>query len=777
MKTLKTPLSAMRAAWEALIRFKATASFDSLFNLLVDVGIQNEWLNVGRMGHDYLYYAVRANFFDSMERLLIHGCRADSRWLQEKDSANVKAIHGGHLAMAKLPMRYCDVNRSFVLYRNPSTVGQSTNFAMFMYRYNKDDPSHWRGLELFFEHGAKADAPWFDSPFEPRRNPAMLDFYQLNNISLKWWPTMLDYYYYADRSTYLELHRYDKGDQHTSSTSSNKRSEILLALEQDDFPQMIRLLSSIDNKKIKNKHQNNSAGSQGFPYLSRRPLHNRDRQRYWERHSFLELLFVEQFLFGEVWYKDKVRPNPIWELVELSVDLNIPSLPNTDMTELLCAALALIPTTGGSTQKMEEIFDDFYSLHRDSVNWSKAFLAVVRTNNTQFFRLFSGKAPNTSQDGEAALLESYQAIDWLLDLGVNIRSLATTEDHSTSTNGAFASKKGRNLEARAKNALNPWMIDFLSRKGLNLEPMDGIFDPLLELKNLLRNGSSNSLQRVKDLLHDMRGVEDHEPDSLAAYLLELCLRGPKPWRERPERLEVFEFCFRQGAKLSLGSPLSVLIYAGGRTDLIQELLDKGAEVNAFSHDMDADFPKLSEPWSLTPLQAAAFCGNEVVVNKLLARGADVDAPALGRLGKTALQSICAWIPSASEERARKTRIVHLLLERGADVNAAPADWCGRTALQIAAKAGELELVTLLLHKGVDVNAPPCQKQGWVALDCAAFEGRLDVVKLLLNAGARSLYGGSTGYDGAVDLAKHCGHFATAEVIEAHASELALSSEQ
>lgn len=781
MEILKTPLSAMRAAWEALIRFEATASFDSLFNLLVDVGIQNEWVNTERMGHDYLYYAVRANCFDAMKRLLIHGCRADSGWLQETDSAILKAIQGGHLAAAKLLMRYCDVNRSFILYRDPSTVGQSTNFAMFMYQYNKDDPSHRRGLKLFFEHGAKSDTPWFDSPFEPRRNPAMLDFYQLNNIPLKWWPTMLDYYFYADRSIYRKLRRYDKEDQHTSSAASNKRSDILLAIKQDDIPRVILLLSEID-KEIEKHRQKNPAGSQRFPYLSTQPLHGRDGQSDWERHSFLELLFVEQILFGGVWYKDKVRLNPIWRLLEVRVDLNIPSLPNTDMTELLCATVALIPTIGVSTREMEKIFYAFYFLHRDSVNWSKVFLAVFETNNTEVLSFFSGMALNPSHNGEAALLEAarlenYHAIDWLLDLGVNIRSLATIEDHAASANGTLASKYSRASETYPKIALSPRTIDFLARKGLQLEPMVEIFDPLLKLKSLLRNGSTILLQRVKYLLHKMRDVEDHEPDSLSAYLLELCLRGPNPWAERQQRLEVFEFCFRQGAKLSPGSPLSVLIYAGGRTELIQELLDKGAEVNAFSHDMDADFPKQSEPWSLTPLQAAASCGNEVVIIELLERGADVNAPALGRLGKTALQSICAWNPSASEERARKARIAHLLLERGADVNAASADWCGRTALQIAAKAGELELVALLLHHGADVNAPPCQKQGWVALDGAAFEGRLDVVKLLLNSGARSLYGGSTGFDGAVELAKHRGHFATAEVIEAHASEIALSPGQ
>lgn len=783
MKTLKTPLSAMRAAWEALIRIETTASFESLFNLLVDVGIQNEWLDVERMGHDYLYYAVRANCFDAMKKLLIHGCRADSGWLQEKESAISKAIQGGHLAAANLLMRYCDVNQCFILYRDPSTVGQSTSFAMFMYQYNKDDPSHRRGLKLFFENGAKYDAPWFDSPFEPRRNPAMLDFYRRNNIPLKWWPTMLDYYFYADRSTYRKFRRYDKGGQHTSSVASNKRSDILLALEQDDI-QLVRILLSSIDEEVEEQRQKNPAGSQEFPYLSPRPLHNRDRQRDWERHSFIELLFIEQFLFGEVWYEDKVRPNPIWELIELIVDFKFPSLPNMDMTELLCAASALlvIPTNGVSTREMETTFYAFYFNHRDSINWSKVFLAVFETNNKEVLKFLSRYILKPSHNGEAALLEAarlenYHAIDWLLDLGVNIRSLATTEDHSASANGTLASKHSRASETHPKVALSPRTIDFLARKGLQLEPMVEIFDPLLELKSLLRNGSTILLQRVKYLLHKMRDVEDHEPDSLSAYLLELCLRGPNPWTERQQRLEVFEFCFRQGAKLSPGSPLSVLIYAGGRTELIQELLDKGAEVNAFSHDMDADFPKQSEPWSLTTLQAAASCGNEVVINELLERGADVNAPALGRLGKTALQSICAWNPSASEERARKARIVHLILERGADVNAAPADWCGRTALQIAAKAGELELVALLLHHGADVNAPPCQKQGWVALDGAAFEGRLDVVKLLLNSGARSLYGGSTGFDGAVELAKHRGHFATAEVIEAHASEIALSPGQ
>lgn len=779
---LKTPLPAIRAAWEILIRFDKLGSLDGFFNLLVDVGIENDWLNVERMGHDYLFYAVRAKCFDAMKKLLAHGCRADSGWLHENDSVVLKAIQDGEFAAAKLLLRHCDVNRSFHFYRDSSTVGQSTNLLMFMYQYNKYDPKHRRGLKLFFENGANADAPWFDSPFQPRRNPAMLDFYKLNNISLKWWPTILDYYFYDDPSTYHKMRRYDRRYRNSSSADRSRRSDILLALELDNISRVESLLWSIDKETRKNRDEDPMC-TQHFPHLSSPMSCNGDRQDAWERHPFLELLLVEQFLFSVVWYSEKLLTAHItWELIDLHVDLNIPSFPNTDMTELLCAALALIPINSDMTRGMKRSLDAFVSLHQDSVNWSKVFLAVVQTDHPEVLKLLSEKAPDLGKNGEAALMEAarlqkYEAIDSLLDLGVNIGALATDEGHATQADGRTASLQSGISKAHPRHALSTQMVYFLRTKGLRLEPKVENFDPSQRLKGLFKHGSTDLLQKTNYLLEKMRHLKDDQPDSkLSAYLLELCLRGLEPWKQRQQRLKVFESCFRYSADISPGSPLSVLIYAGGRTELIQELLAKGAEVNAYSYDMESEFPKLSEPWSLTPLQAAAFCGNEAIVNDLLERGADVNAPALGRLGKTALQNICAWMPGTPEERARKNRIVHRLLEHGADVNAAPADWCGRTALQIAATEGELELVALLLDRGGDVNAPPCRRQGWVALDGSAYKGRLDVVKLLLSAGARSGFGGSTGYDGAIECAKHCGHFAVAELIGAHSREVSSRAE-
>lgn len=165
------------------------------------------------------------------------------------------------------------------------------------------------------------------------------------------------------------------------------------------------------------------------------------------------------------------------------------------MTELLCVALGLIPTIGGPTREMERLFDASHSLHQDSVSWSKVFLTVVKTNNTEMFMSFSDKVPNPRQNGEtvlleAARLENYQAIDWLLALGVSIQSLTATKDNSASANETLPPIQSRDFRLHSKFAFSPRMNDYLSRKGLHLEPIVEIFDPLLELKSLLRKGSN-----------------------------------------------------------------------------------------------------------------------------------------------------------------------------------------------------------------------------------------------------------------------------------------------
>lgn len=216
---------------------------------------------------------------------------------------------------------------------------------------------------------------------------------------------------------------------------------------------------------------------------------------------------------------------------------------------------------------------------------------------------------------------------------------------------------------------------------------------------------------------------------------------------------------------------AVLIYAAGPDTLIREILDSGADVNGYSKDFSSEYgPEINEIWCLTPLQAAASCGSEGLVVDLLRRGADINAPAKGCFGKTALQYICNWRPKTSEERSRKTRIIQHLLVHGADVNGAAAELRGGTAMQITATHGDLKLAALLLGYGADVNASPSSRQGFVALDGAVYWGRLDMVQLLLNAGALSINGGASGYEGAIALAHDRCMFPIADLIKDHADK-------
>ncbi|RCI15228.1 hypothetical protein L249_6927 [Ophiocordyceps polyrhachis-furcata BCC 54312] len=154
----------------------------------------------------------------------------------------------------------------------------------------------------------------------------------------------------------------------------------------------------------------------------------------------------------------------------------------------------------------------------------------------------------------------------------------------------------------------------------------------------------------------------------------------------------------------------------GRIEIIERLLAKGADINA----------ELDVTGGGTALQAASEGGQLKAIEWLLAKGADVNAKPSISEGRTALQA-------ASE--GGHLEVIERLLAEGADVNAEPAFGEGRTALQAAAGAGHLEVVERLLAEGAEVNAGPSRESGRTALQAAAAGGHLEVVERLLAEGA------------------------------------------
>ncbi|GIL69535.1 hypothetical protein Vretimale_13554 [Volvox reticuliferus] len=136
----------------------------------------------------------------------------------------------------------------------------------------------------------------------------------------------------------------------------------------------------------------------------------------------------------------------------------------------------------------------------------------------------------------------------------------------------------------------------------------------------------------------------------------------------------------------------------GCVELLQLLVARGAAAAAVNDQDD-------EGW--TPLQSAASCGHEAVVDLLLQLGARVAETNSG--GRTALHY------AASKG---KTGVVRQLLVAGAPANA--ADATGSTPLHRAASAGKLEVVKVLLELG-RAALDPQDKTGatplFVAVQC------------------------------------------------------------
>jgi ankyrin repeat protein len=239
---------------------------------------------------------------------------------------------------------------------------------------------------------------------------------------------------------------------------------------------------------------------------------------------------------------------------------------------------------------------------------------------------------------------------------------------------------------------------------------------------------------------------------------------------------------------------------------VRSLIQKKADVNAPQIDgttalhwaVQADDPELvnllirngakvsiANIAGATPIQLAALNGSAVLLDRLIAAGADPNAP-LTRSGDTALMIA---------SRTGKVDAVRVLLDRGAEVNAQET-WGGTSALMWAVSEKHPDVAKLLLERGADVNArsyyvpsasgrgfegttPVAQKpgkefeefaSGWLTpLMFAARENGLESARLLVKAGADLDAQSGDGKD-ALSLALFDGSYDVADfLIDSHAN--------
>ncbi|KAI0802774.1 ankyrin repeat-containing domain protein [Xylaria sp. FL0064] len=203
-----------------------------------------------------------------------------------------------------------------------------------------------------------------------------------------------------------------------------------------------------------------------------------------------------------------------------------------------------------------------------------------------------------------------------------------------------------------------------------------------------------------------------------------------------------------------------LLYMDVPDELILQIIQAGANINS------PGSPSRGTA-RYTPLQCAIKWGRLDVARQLIARGADINAPAHGDYGYTALQAACHPSPGVEIN----VQFIQFLLDSGADINAPGARVPGKTALQCAVEAGSMGAVCLLLDAGAHIiGTVEYSTVKSSALSTAAKRGSLDMVDMMLKKLAGNTKCGREPYEDAARVAEHWSYFAIAKMIRESIAE-------
>lgn len=742
---LRNHVPSIRATWESLLQYAMDKHRREIFRVLTDIGIHNHWLkpwlNSRPRRYGYcLVCAIQTDCYDTLTKIMAHCCGSShSPWWWNSGEGILAACRKGKVEFARLLIKQCDVNSSDANSKGLECCKYWSMFEVLIAQMESSNDEHALALDLFLADGADVDKKTSREMITQKWR----ELVSQNKYFDATQPTILDEVFYLNRPLFDKLRPYSR-----VPVSRVTRTGLLVALEggsqtlRDYLSARQSVVSSFDSRHVQ---------------------------------SLLELLLAEQFTMSK-----RVDMRIIRGLCEFGVDFTMPSV-KIDIQNFWRTETDHVTHFDSCTEDARAKYLDF-TWHQiagmnDRIRLLNMLLAKEgaigelvlegwvaqhRTAGLEFLAWhlpgFSAKAVRALV--RAARLNNFQAVEFLLRKGVDPNAFVTVGglSYSILAIATQASFCGRYEMPDGGCSLE--MIQFLVSHGTRLVATPEDSTPFEFVEHLLKYGNlSDLLAKIKYVLSTL--MEDKASPRIPSFLLELCFTTS---HERigdcqEKKLELFEYLFRQGAEVSPGSPLAALIREGGGEELVRDVLYSGSDLNAYW---------VQSVRERTPLQQAAYNGDETLVRLFLQEGANINSPARGEIGFTALQGICLWRPAIEEEHQRKIRICHLLTNQGADVNATPAGWM-YTALGGTAIAGDLELAAFLLREGADINATG--SRGTTALDEAAGYGRIDMVKFLLNANALSSVRGATGYDGAIDMAENCGNPAIGDLIREHAAKV------
>ncbi|CAH0042887.1 unnamed protein product [Clonostachys rhizophaga] len=474
--------------------------------------------------------------------------------------------------------------------------------------------------------------------------------------------------------------------------------------------------------------------------------------------NFLELVMREQVSKIEGW--EFFNISAFKSLIDVGVQIH-----KSDRSE--CCSRLLQDARRGINNETYERLDRF--LQDRSCVTPETISQAVSEKGTTFLERLSKFSVEVGDIGLHALLTAarngnFDAVNWLLGAGVNIKAgicddFGLGDDFTVVTLLIQEIDSHRNIKAKMS------MLQHLIDCGAELkeratdEYAGGLFKHYFlgqseEIATICRARTTTDL--LAPWLLDRLGVGSRK---IAGAELQALFVAASV--ETTDSLLIFNKLYTSyGLPPDPQAILASLIKRQAGDQLIQEVIQESASIDVY---VKTGF---NDCWS-TPLQAAASIGNYPLVLQLLDRGADVNAPARGFHGFTALQAICRWGPVSGEERHRQQNIINLLIKSGANINVEP-EAGGLTAIMASAWRGDVELTAMLLAHGADPNLHMrTRKTGYLESTLDLAIGRCDVAKLLLDAGALSARRGLTGYEGAILKAEKCGMYVVAKVLRDH----------
>ncbi|KAI1749805.1 hypothetical protein F4782DRAFT_511573 [Xylaria castorea] len=709
-----------------------------------------EWIPQGQ----YLVSAGRIGCIKTCRLLLRMPNRPQydpscDRYIKDYTRAVLESTARGHVECAKILCRHMikpgtnlpspentlasKVFDAFIL--NYAYKKHFPAFRTAIFDYNLSNPGALQILNWFLEADANVDAP---------ASSQSLEHHIYTRHTPKWWmPTILDEVYSKNFKLYSHIVGYSVKFRTELTRSGVHRSA----------------KEGIDSLRM---------------YLRSRPSYTPIQQAKLLGIILTEVLLGSHICFGPD-RKDRHEQNA--KVTHTLLNYNI-DLPQFGSSMNVSAMLFHIVR---ETRRHGIIYPTTHYILKALTCTGAAIVAetiaeAIEAEGITLLQLLSSYGVNFKGQGASALcaainLGNYEAVNWLLNIGVDINA----------TLKSYGKEEGVTILARANGSMvrhNAFEFDILDYH-VHLDSLEenrpiscGMLEYLI-CRNIKLRASPNNTN-IRQLLyliivHGIRYKEWTETIKKTQLLLntesitddpsdtEPCLLAAC-FTYSPEHiavmLDLMEPLLDYGISFKRSGVLAALILLGAPIDTIQRALDRGADVNAY----------LSQGTGIksTPLQAAVIVGSLDLVQLLIKRGADVNQPGEGFEGTTALQIACRL------SRQVGIDLIRFLITNGADVNAPPVPYGGKTAFQAAAMDGNFEVALLLLDHGADVNASPSTSYGYCALDGAACYGRLDMVQFLLELGALSHDKGESGYKGAIRNAGREQHLATVDIIRQHA---------